>query len=145
MQAILGSEKAAIVGAVDPGSLTVATHATGWVSAADFGTYQALVQSGTMGSGGTIDAKLQQATDSSGSGAKDITGKAIAQITTDNQQETIDLRTDELDVNNGFAYIRLLVSVGTAASGGSALLLGLDPASAPASQWQASTVLENAR
>jgi hypothetical protein len=36
----------------------------------------AVIKTGVLGASATVDAKLQQATDSSGTGVKDITGKA---------------------------------------------------------------------
>jgi hypothetical protein len=81
-----------------------------------------------------LDAKLQQATDASGTGAKDVVGKAITQIvkaTGDSKQALINLRPEELDVNNGFSYVRLSVTVAVAASLTSAQLLGFNPRFAP--------------
>jgi hypothetical protein len=94
----------------------------------------ALIQSGVLGTGATLDAKIQQATDASGTGAKDVAGKAITQIvkaTGDSKQALINLRPDELDVNNGFSYVRLSVTVAVAASLTSAQLLGFNPRFAP--------------
>ena len=47
---------------------------------AKFAEIMALIQTGVLGAAATLDAKLQQATDAAGTGAKDITGKAIVQI-----------------------------------------------------------------
>jgi hypothetical protein len=54
-------------------------------------------------------AKFQQATDASGTNAKDITGKAITQIVTANKQAEINLMAEELDIANNFNYIQLSV------------------------------------
>ena len=70
---------------------------------------------------------MRQATDSSGTSAKDITGKAITQLvkaTNDNDQAMINCRADELDVANGFTHVALSVTVGTAASIYAAQVLG---------------------
>jgi hypothetical protein len=83
-----------------------------------------------MGASATLDGKLQQATDSSGTGAKDVTGKAITQIvkaTGDNKQALINLRVQDLDTNGGFAFVRLSITVGTAASLVGGYLTALDP------------------
>lgn len=95
----------------------------------------ALIQSGVLGTGATLDAKLQQATDASGTGAKDVAGKAISQLTQAGsgsaKQAIINLRPEDLDVNNGYAYVRLSVTVGVAASLTAAQLLGFNPRFAP--------------
>jgi hypothetical protein len=121
------SEQAAVLATIDPVSQGAGAVTTGWISAAAFERYLALVQTGVLGTSATVDAKLQQATDSSGTNAKDITGKAITQIvkaTGDNKQAEINLRADELDMANGFGYFRLSITVGTAASLVSAVVLG---------------------
>ena len=108
------SELAAVLATLNPVSQSAATVTTGWISAKDFFSFAALIQTGSLGTSATVDAKLQQATDSSGTSAKDITGKAITQIvkaTGDNKQAIINLRPQELDVNGGFSYFRLSFGV----------------------------------
>ena len=88
-----------------------------------------------MGTNATLDAKLQQAQDASGTGAKDLTGKAISQLTQaasgSARQALINVRPEDLDVTNGYAYVRLSVTVGVAASLTAAQLLGVNPRFAP--------------
>lgn len=63
-----------------------------------------------MGASATLDAKLRQATDSAGSNAKDIAGKAITQIvkaTGDNKKVLMSLMATDLDSNGGFADLRV--------------------------------------
>ncbi len=90
----------------------------------------ALVMAGTLGSSATLDAKLEQATDSSGTGAKDITGKLITQLTqagTDSdKQAIINLRPDELDVANDFTHFRLSMTIAVATSDAGAIVFGAD-------------------
>lgn len=140
------SDQAAIVGTIDPDVLTAADHDSDWVDMSEFDRIMAIVMWGELGASGTIDAKLQQATDASGTGAKDITGKSIAQViqgvTPADQQAVINLCADELDVTGGFTHARLLVTVGTASSDGGAVLLGFVPRYAPASDNDLSSVAE---
>lgn len=135
---ILPSSRISVQAVLNPVSQTAATVTTGWVNAAAFGYLLALLAVGAMSSSGTLDAKLQQASDSSGTGAKDITGKAITQLTqagTDsNKQVMINCRPDELDTTNGFTHVRLSVTAATAASLIFAAIFGLDAHYAPASQ-----------
>lgn len=121
------SAVAPIIKVLDPVSQGAGTVTTGWVSMADSDAVLAILQVGAMSASSTVDAKLQQATDSSGTGAKDITGKAITQLTqagTDsNKQVEINCWSHELDVAGGFNHVRLSVTVAAAASLISALVL----------------------
>lgn len=132
----LPSNRAVLAGVIDPDAATAATYTTGWISMADFGSIQAVIMAGTLGTSATLDAKLEQASDGSGTGAKDITGKAITQLTqggTDSdKQAIINCRAEELDVDNSFTHVRLSVTVGTATSDVAAFVLGHDARYAPA-------------
>lgn len=121
------SEKLALLDNIAPISQSAGTVTSGWVRAANFERFLAVIQTGVLGASATVDAKLQQVTDSIGTGAKDITGKAITQIvkaTGDGKQVEINLRAEELDTNNSFSYFRLSVTVGTAASLIAAVIYG---------------------
>ena len=125
-----GSELFSIVATIDPASVAVGTVTTSWVSVANFHALVASIQTGALGTSATLDAKLQQALDSSGTSAKDITGKAITQIvkaTGDNKQALINVKPEELDTVNGFGFVRLSITVGTAASLAGAQILGVNP------------------
>lgn len=140
-----GSEQLALLATLDPVSQGAGTVTTGWVNAGKFSALLALLGTGVMGASGTIDAKLQQATTSGGAGAKDITGKAITQVVKasgDNKQVMINLRSQELDVANGFGYVRLSVTVGTAASLISASIWGVNPRFADASADNQAAVVQ---
>lgn len=139
------SDRASIVGAIDPQSASTA-KTTAWVDASQFQNLMAVVAVGALGSSGTVDAKLQQATDSSGTGAKDITGKAITQLTQagsdSNKQVLINLHQDELDASGGFRYVQLSITPATAASLIGGQLMGFDPRYAPATDFDATSVDE---
>lgn len=130
------SEVVATLATIDPISQGAGTVTTGWVSTADFLAFRAEVRTGVMGASATLDAKIQQASDSSGTGAKDITGKAIVQIVKasgDGKQAYINFRPEDLDANGGFGWVRLSMTVGTAASLIAGKLEGIHPRFAPAS------------
>lgn len=113
------SEQEALLATIDPVSQGVGAVSTGWIKADSFERYLATIQTGVLGTAATVDGKLEQATSAAGAGVKDVTGKAITQIvkaTGDNKQALIDLRPNELDLNNGFVYFRLTLTVGAAAS-----------------------------
>jgi hypothetical protein len=90
---------------------------------------------GTLGSSATVDAKFEQANTAAGGDVKDVTGKAITQLTqagTDSdKQAVINLQSEELDVNGGFRWARLTVTVGTATSDMGAAVFGCDPRYSP--------------
>lgn len=141
-----GSEFVAVVGNIDPDAYGTGTETTGWIAAKDFERFMAIVQAGDLGTSATLDAKLEQASDSSGTGAKDITDKAITQLTQagsdSNKQAVINLKPAEMDMDNDFTHFRLSMTVGTAASDAGAVVLGMDPLYGPASDTDVSTVDE---
>ena len=140
------SDRAAIVGVIDPDLNAAGTVTTGWVAMADWGSLMALVAVGALGTASTVDAKLEQATDGAGTGAKDITGKAITQLTDagsdSDKQALINVFNDDLDINNAFTHVRLSMTVTTASSDSAGFLLGLDPRNGVASANDAATVDE---
>lgn len=140
-----GSEELAILATFDPISQAAATVTTGWVSVANFHAFLAVIQTGVMGAAATLDAKVQQAQDSGGTGVKDITGKSITQIVKasgDNKQALINFKPEDLDTTNNFSYVRLSLTVGTAASLISATLLGVNPRYAPADAFDQAAVAQ---
>ncbi|MBL4869165.1 MAG: hypothetical protein JKY67_22620 [Pseudomonadales bacterium] len=133
---ILPSSHAPVVGVIDPDNNAAGALSTGWIDMALFHSLMAIILAGTIEATGTIDAKLEQATDSSGTGVKDITGKSITQLTaagTDSdKQAVINCRSDEIDVNGGFTYVRLTMTGATAAADSAAVVLGFNARYAPA-------------
>lgn len=128
------SDGLAILSTIDPQSAAVGTVTSAWFSVRDYHRFLALIATGTLGAAATLDAKLQQAQDNAGTGAKDITGRAIVQIVKasgDNKQALIDLNSSDLDTNNGFGFVRLSLTVGVAASQVAAYLLGGTPEFSP--------------
>lgn len=138
---VKASEEIALLGAIDPDATSAGAVSTGWISAADFERYFAVVFAGVLGTAATVDAKLEQATDSSGTGASDVTGKAITQLVkadNDDNQAVINLNPREL--SEGFTHFRLTVTVGTATSDAGGAVFGFMPKYGPA--VQAATVVE---
>lgn len=141
----LASECLAVLGTYDPVSQAAATVTTGWVDARKFAEIVAILQTGVLGAAATLDAKLQQATSAAGAGAKDIAAKSVTQIvkaTGDNKQVLINVRPEQLDVNGGFCFVRLSMTVGTAASLVSALLLGVWPRQGTAADSNQAAVVQ---
>lgn len=139
------SEQVAVLATLDPASVAASTVVTTFVPMANVFQLSALIQTGVLGASATVDAKLRQATDAAGTGAKDLTGKAITQIvkaTGDNKQAIIEVRAEELDVNNGYGFVALSVTVGVAASQLSAALIGASTRYSPASTFNQAGVAQ---
>lgn len=144
-QSVKATEQVAILDGIAPVSQSAGTVATGWVSAANFQKFLAVLQTGVLGASATVDAKFRQATDSSGTGAKDISGAAITQVvkaTGDGKYVEVNLDAQQLDVEGGFDHISFSVTVGTAASLIAASLFGFNPRFAPASDFNAAAVAQ---
>ena len=128
------SDRATIMAVVNPQSAASA-QSSGWISVVQFAALQALIIVGAIGSSATVDAKIQQATDSSGTGAKDVSGKAITQLTKagsdDNKQAVINFRPTDLDFSGGFTHVRLTITPATAASLICGVILGMDAREQP--------------
>lgn len=137
------SENLALLGAINPSSQAVGTATSGWISLANAKRILAVIQVGTFGAAATVDAKLQQAKDLAGTGAKDVAGKAIAELAAaggNNVEALIDMSADELDVNNGYTAVQLSITVGAAATETSGLVIGGATRYMPASSFNAATV-----
>ena len=97
------------------------TNATsGWLSMKNFSRALGYIELGTWDSSDDLDeARFQQASDSSGTGAKDLTTDASGgNYDTDNPVDAdgnfviIEIRAEDMDVDNGFDYIRLYCAEG---------------------------------
>jgi hypothetical protein len=99
---------------------TNAQNNGGWLSMKNFARVMAYVEIGTWNSGDDLDeCRLQQATDSSGTSAKDLTTDASGgNYDTDNPVDAdgdfvvLEARSEDLDTTNGFDHVRLYVAEG---------------------------------
>lgn len=128
---LLPSERAGVVATIDPDANTAATYVSDWVDMSKYPVVLAIILAGELGTSATLNAKLRQAKDGSGTDAKDISGKAIAELTEAgsdaDKQVLINVREDELDTANGFGFVALSMTIGVATSDAGAVLLGFDP------------------
>lgn len=140
-----GSELLAILATLDPASQAAGTATTEWISMAAFHNLLAIVQTGSLGTNATVEAKLQQAKDASGTGAKDVVGKALTQIVKasgENKQALINFTPDNFDLANDYGFVRLSVTVAVAASQISAQILGINPLYGPADAVNQTDVIQ---
>jgi hypothetical protein len=139
------SSRTAIAGVIPAQQANVGTITSGWVDMRDFFALLAVLNIGVIGAGGTVDVKIEQATDAAGAGAKQVGNLAAAQIVKaggDNRQAAINVRQEDLDKNNGFRFVRVSVTVGGAASFLSAMLVGFDARYGAGSANQINTVAQ---
>jgi|SRR6266853_5806382 len=126
----LPTDGAIALDAINPVSQGAGTVLTAYVAVKNYHSFRAAIMTGVLGTSATVDAKLRQAQDSSGTGVKDIANKSVTQIvkaTGDNKIAYINARASDLDQLNGFGFIVLSVTVGVAASLVGALLEGFYP------------------
>ncbi|MDZ7711700.1 MAG: hypothetical protein U5L06_00605 [Rhodovibrio sp.] len=136
---VLPSDRVTVADVIDPDAYSTGTQTTGWINMEDFHAILAIVMAGTLGTSATIDAKLEQAQDGSGTGAKDVSGKAITQLTQagpdeSDKQALINCYQRDLDIANGFTHVRLSLTVGTASSDAAGLVVGVDARYKPGTQ-----------
>lgn len=138
------SEQIALVSALDPASLSANTYYSDWILADDFERFMAIVLVGAITTNGTCDIAISQATDGSGTGAKDVVAATqLTQAGTDsNKQVVLQCNTSQLDLAGGFRYVAVEVVTATAASIAGAALLGLNPRYAPANAYDVASVDE---
>jgi hypothetical protein len=139
------SEHLSMLAAINPVSQAAGTATSGWVAVKNHHALMALITTGVLGASATVDAKLQQATDASGTGAKDITGKAITQIlkaSGDNKVAVINMKVADLDTENAFAFVQLSITVGTAASLVGGTLFGAYPRFEDAAAFNPAAVVQ---
>ena len=141
-----GSEQFAILGRTGPVNANAAQ--TAWISVSNFHRLLALIDTGANVNG-ILNAQLLQALDASGTGAKPITGangqaKALTPIaagTAANVQALIDCSVDEMDTNNGFAFVLLQINLSSAGLI-AGLLLGINARFEPANSLNAASVAQ---
>jgi hypothetical protein len=116
-------------------SIAVGTHDSAYVSLANYHRAWLVINVGDLGAGASLDIQIRQATDTSGTSVKAITGKAITQLTQASGDGDdlicIELRTEELDVTGGFDCVSVRDTVGGTACEFGWVLFGCVPRFAP--------------
>lgn len=129
------TELVTLVGAIDPQDGSGELN-TGWV---DFSLFQAMMAVISAGAVTSVDAKLEQATDETGAGLKDVTGKSLTTFSDDNSQGIINIQHGDMDMQSDYRFVRLTV---TATGRVSANLFGVLAAYGPASKETAMSLIE---
>lgn len=144
MNNLTGSEQVALLGVISPGALAAQAHASGYVSVKNFERILIIIQLGTLGALGTVDATLQQAKTSVGGDTKAL-AKTVTQLvkaSNDDDQIMINVSAEDFDVSNGFDWLQVTVTIGGAASGLSAVILGIGTRYGPARLHNAASVVQ---
>ena len=89
-----------------------------WVDMQGFHSFLCLVEIGTWNATDDLDTcKLEQATSSAGAGKKDLTTSASGgnydtanPVDADGDQVYLECQADDLDVDNGFRYVRIYLA-----------------------------------
>ena len=139
------SEALSILATFDPASTGPGTVTTNWAPVKNHIALMALIQTGLLGAGATVDVLVQQATTIAGAGVKAVTGKALTQIikaTGDNKQALINFKGQDLDTEAGFAFVRISITVGGSASLVGATLFGGAPNYEPAQSFNQTAVAQ---
>lgn len=114
---------------------------TAWVSLKHYARAVAVVHVGAIAANRQVIVRLEQATDTLGSGQKVIAGHESDTLLTadENGLIAIELRAEELDVNNLYDCVALKVTAQGGAVIVSGVLYGTEPRYAPVDQtlWEA--------
>ena len=105
-----------------------------YVSLANYHRAVLVVHCGAIAATGTLDISIRQASSSAGAGVKGIPTtagqtKLATQLTgaDDDSIVIIELRTEELDIANGFEHVAITYDVDTDTAAFSAILYGCEP------------------
>jgi len=134
-------EDVAIVGVIDPQTVNNTSVTSTWVDMQMFDEVMFVVSVGTTDV--TVDAKLREATSDTGTGAQDLSGKAITQLsgTDDDKQVVIRVKSDEL--SSGYRYVACVVTAGNATGADvSCVALGSGCRYGPATDYDLASVAE---
>jgi hypothetical protein len=107
------SERAAVVATIDPANHNNSTVNSDYVDLSKFHEAMFILQLGAVDN--TVDFKLRESRDTSGTGEQDMTGKAITQLTgtDDNKVAIINVKANELTAQpNPYRYVRASATVG---------------------------------
>ena len=146
------SELVAVLAVLDPDEYTAADATpllTGAVDMSKWGALMAVISLGDVAATISVNAKFTQATTAAGT-YKDVSGTDITALTggDDNKQVIINLKAEDLDIDNGYDQVKLSVTVSDSASPDAALadvcatVLGFYPRYLPANSYDLSTVDE---
>jgi hypothetical protein len=117
------TENVSIAATVDPQLLNNNSVTSDWVDMSLYRKASFILNVGATDI--TVDAKLQEATDSSGTSAQDITGFAITQLTATDDNEQVVIEIDATEVSEDYTHVALVVTIGNGSTGAQISAVGL--------------------
>ena len=125
------SLRAAVIAAIPAASQSVGTTTVAdAVDMSKFVNVQCVLAVGAFGSSATASVAWEQATAADFSDAKAVADRPAVDLAADTPAQ-INLKANELDTNNGFRYVRPVITVGTAAVFAGGVVLGHDAKDQP--------------
>lgn len=125
------TEQVAFLDRLDPDSYDPAVYDTGFNSMQRYHRAVVILIVGDMVQGSSLDMDIEQAINTDGDDIKAISGKSITTLTAagldSNKVVVVEIRTEELDVDNAFDCINAEVTVSDAAVEFALLILGTEP------------------
>ncbi len=122
------TEREALLADLDADAYAAGVYNTAWVDMSVYHRLVVLLNVGDMVQASTVDLLLQEATDAAGAGAQAIAGKAITQLTQAGGDGDdvciIELRSEELDENNAYRFVRAVLTIGAAGSDAALFVIG---------------------
>jgi len=119
----------------NPGALSAGVLPASYINVSDFERFAFVFELGATDQ--AVDFKVVQATAAAGTGSKDVSGAAITQLATtdDNKQVIIEVEVRKLDINNGFYFVAVTIALtGGSATTGAIVFYGINPGASPVSQ-----------
>lgn len=139
------SERLAVVAAIDPDAYGTGAQESDIIDMSLHRRVLFFVMAGTLGTSATLDFKVEASANANMSGAADMTGKAITQLTqagTDSDKQAIVEVTAAEVLDAGARYIRGVMTIGTAGSDAGVLAVAGDTRYQPASEYDLASVDE---
>ena len=139
-----GSERIAVAAVVAPGALTAAAKSSGWVDTRLYTRLMGVISTGTLGTSATVDAKWVQADNSNGDNPQDSNVTALTQIVKasgDNKQAVMNFDPSQSSYPTK-PWVKLVMTIGTATSDGTAIVLGIDARHLPVSDFDPASVVQ---
>ncbi len=134
-----GSQRQAVVGVIEPETITDAAVQTAWIPIERYNKLEFLISIGANAT--SVLPSVKQAKDASGTDEKVIAGKVPTIVLVADKQVLIDIDVQDLDIDNDFNHVELdLLTVDAAIV--SALVLGIDADYQPADQYNLASVVE---
>jgi hypothetical protein len=117
------TENVSIVATVDPQLLDDGSVTSDWIDMSLYRKVSFIVNVGATDT--TFDAKLQEATDDSGTSAQDITGFAITQLTANDDNKQVVIEIDATEISEDYTHVALVVTAGDGTLGVNVSAVGL--------------------